>query len=207
MQVKQKVTGTTLVFLLLTACIPSAQPPTAETAATATPTRSASASPSTTIWQADGKVSDGEYAHQTTVGDVRVWWGNDAQYLYLAMEAPTTGWVSVGLDPQNRMQGANFIFGMVVDGQAQIWDAYGVGPTGPHPADVDLGGTSDIVAYGGIEENGVTRFEVQIPLDSGDRYDRPLRRGQRYKMITAVGTADDFDARHSSRATGEITLD
>lgn len=197
----------TLVVLLATACLPSTQPPPAETTRAATPTRSVSASPSTTIWQADGKVSDGEYAHQTTVGAVTVWWSNDAQYLYLAMEAPTTGWVSVGLDPENRMRGANFVFGAVVDGQAQIWDAYGVGPTGPHPPDVDLGGTNDIVAYEGVEENGVTRFEAQIPLDSGDRYDRPLQRGQRYKIITAVGSADDFDARHSSRATGEITLD
>ena len=67
-------------------------------------------------WQADGVIMEGEYAHETTVGDVNLWWTNDAEFLYLAMEASTTGWVAVGIDPVNRMQGANYIFGAVVVG-------------------------------------------------------------------------------------------
>jgi len=58
-----------------------------------------------------------------------------------------------------------------------------------------------------VEEDGVTRFEVRIPLDSGDEYDKPLQPGSTYPVIAAVGTSDSFDARHSSRAQGEITLD
>lgn len=159
-------------------------------------------------WQADGVVADGEYAHQAAIGDVTLWWRNDAQFLYLAMEAQTTGWVAVGLDPTNRMEGANFIFGAVVGGEARIWDAYGTAPIGPnHPPDEDLGGTNDIVAYAGVEEGGVTRFEAQIPLDSGDDFDKPLQSGNTYSVITALGASDDFNARHSSRASGEIMLD
>jgi hypothetical protein len=182
--------------------LPTATPRQQEEQTAAPPTEPLSS------WQADGVVADGEYAHQATIGDVTLWWRNDAEFLYLAMEAPTTGWVAVGLDPENRMQGANFIFGMVVEGEAQIWDAYGTAPTGAtHPPDEDLGGTNDIVIYAGMERDGVTRFEVQIPLDSGDDYDRPLEPGNTYSVITAVGTSDDFNARHSSRAGGEISLD
>ncbi len=159
-------------------------------------------------WEADGIVADGEYPHQVLVGDVTIWWRNDATSLYLAMEASTTGWVAVGLDPTDRMQGANFILGLVVEGEAQIWDAYGTAPTGnTHPPDEELGGTNDVVAYAGVEEGGVTRFEVQIPLDSGDEFDRPLEPGGTYPVIAAVGPSDVFDVRHSSRAGGSITLD
>jgi hypothetical protein len=163
---------------------------------------------STSSWQADGVVADGEYAHQTTIGDVTLWWRNDAEFLYLAMEASTTGWVAVGLDPTDGMKGASYIFGIVVEGEARIWDAYGIAPTGPnHLSDEDLGGTNDIVAYAGVEEGGVTRFEVQVPLDSGDEFDKPLLPGNTYPIIVAVGSTDDYNARHSSRAAGEITLD
>jgi hypothetical protein len=159
-------------------------------------------------WQADGVISEGEYAHETTIGDVNLWWSSDAEFLYLAMEAPTTGWVAVGIDPVNRMQGANYVFGAVVDGQAMIWDAFGTAPVGnTHPPDEELGGTNDIVAYAGVEEDGVTRFEVQIPLDSGDEFDKLLEPGGTYAVIVAVGASDSFDARHTSRAVGSITLD
>lgn len=158
--------------------------------------------------QADGVIGADEYAHQAAIGPVTVYWANDAQTLYLAMEGKTTGWISVGLDPTNKMQGANYVIGAVDDGKAIAWDAWGQGVVGPtHPEDTKIGGKNDILAYGGVEENGVTRFETQIPLDSGDQYDKPLAPGQTYKVITAVGQSDAFDSRHTGRASGEITLD
>ena len=182
--------------------------PTEVSETAAAPEASAVAEVPMATWQADGAISEGEYAHETAIGDVNVWWYNDAEFLFLAMEASTTGWVAVGIDPVNRMQGADFIFGAVVDGEAMIWDAFGTAPVGnAHPPDEELGGTNDIVAYAGVEDGGVTRFEVQIPLDSGDEFDKPLEPGRTYAVIVAVGTSDSFDARHSSRATGSITLD
>ncbi|OGO06127.1 MAG: hypothetical protein A2Y73_05805 [Chloroflexi bacterium RBG_13_56_8] len=159
-------------------------------------------------WEPDGVVSAGEYAHQTSVGDVKVWWSNDAEFLYLAMEAQSLGWVAVGLDPEKAMQGANFLFGAVENGEPKVWDAYGTASGGPtHPLDEELGGTNDIVRFGGVEEDGVTRFEVQIPLNSGDEFDKVLEPGKTYPIIAAVGRSDSFAMRHASRAAGEITLD
>jgi len=159
-------------------------------------------------WKADGVISDGEYAHETTIGDVHLWWRNDAQYLYVAFEAKTNGWVAVGLDPETRMKGANFIIGMVSGGQAKAVDAYGTAEMGAsHPPDEDLGGRNDIVASAGVQEGGVTRFEVQIPLDSGDKYDKPLKPGGTYKVIVAMSGSAQFNAPHMSRSTGQITLD
>jgi hypothetical protein len=181
---------------------------TEETMATEEPMATEEMTEPTMGWQADGVISDGEYAHEATVGDVRLWWSNDAEFLYLGMEASTAGWVAVGLDPERRMEGANFIIGAVAGGEAQIWDAYGTAPTGnTHPPDEELGGTNDIVAYAGVEEGGGTRFEVQIPLDSGDAFDKPLEPGGTYPIIVAVGSSDSFGAPHTSRAGGSITLD
>jgi hypothetical protein len=155
---------------------------------------------------ADGIISADEYAQSTKIGPVTLWWDNNAEFLYLAAEARTKGWLAVGLDPEDRMKGANFVMA-AFDGDARIIDAFGTAPTGAaHPADTTLGGTDDIWTYAVVEQGGITRFEVQIPLDSGDDYDKPLKPGETYRVIVAMGTLDAFEAPHSYRGAGSITL-
>jgi hypothetical protein len=196
--------------LILSGCVGVRQPvPLPATVPAETSPAGSTAAPASAAatWQTDGVISQGEYAHDATIGSVHLWWRNDAQSLYLAFEAKTTGWVAVGLDPESRMKGANIIIGSVANGQAKVVDAYGTAETGAHPADVDLGGKNDILAFAGKQEAGTTRFEVQIPLNSGDKYDKALQPGKTYKVIAALSDSADNNAYHSSRNTGEITLD
>jgi hypothetical protein len=197
--------------------------PTATTGTTETPTVGATATTASTsasdpptatpttalgpAWQADGVIGADEYARTTQAARVTFHWTNDDQFLYAAVSAETEGWVSVGLDPENRMQGANFIFGYVQGGETSIADMYGTEPTAMHPPDEELGGTNDIVAFGGREEGGTTTIEFQIPLDSGDANDKPLSPGSTYSVILARGTADEFLVYHAARGVSEITLD
>jgi hypothetical protein len=158
-------------------------------------------------WMADGVITEGEYASQADFGDIRVWWHHDGEFLYLAMEGDTAGWVAVGINPENGMQGADYLFGYVADGIARLWDAYGTAPTGPnHPPDTELGGTDDIVTFTGDEADGVTRFEIQVPLDSGDQYDQALVPGSSYPIIVAIGGEDSFDAYHIRYDSGDLVL-
>ncbi len=158
-------------------------------------------------WTPDGIIADDEYDQQLDLGDIRVWWRHDEISLYIAFEGDTTGWVAVGINPQRGMQGADYLFGYVKDGEAALWDAFGTAPTGPnHPPDTELGGTDDIVSSIGVEEEGVTRFEVQIPLDSGDAYDHRLEPGMTYPIIVAIGGEDDFDVYHLRYDSGELIL-
>jgi hypothetical protein len=158
-------------------------------------------------WVADGVTTDGEYTDQADFGDIRLWWRSDAEYLYVAMEGDTTGWVAVGINPERGMQGANYLFGYVENGEARLWDAYGTAPTGPnHPPDEELGGSDDIVTFVGTEDGNITRFEFQIPLDSGDDYDQVLTPGQSYPIIIAIGDADGYNAYHRRYDQGSLTL-
>jgi len=185
---------------------PTAETPPTEDSLPATEV--ATAEEPTFAWIADGQIAEGEYVHEAELKGFRLWWRNDSEYLYLAMEGKTEGWISIGIDPERAMEGANYLLGYVVDGEALLWDAYGTAPTGAtHPPDEDLGGTNDIVAFAGIEQDAVTRFEVQIPLDSGDQYDKSLKPGERYSIIVATGNKDEYDAYHSMRAAGAIDLD
>jgi hypothetical protein len=160
-------------------------------------------------WTADGAIGADEYAHQAEGGGVTLYWSNDAEHLYAALSAPTTGWVAVGFDPQVAMLGANYVFGYVQDGQLYVEDMYGTlrSGQGSHPPDVDLGGRNDILESAGREEAGSTVIEFKIPLDSGDENDKPLLPGMSYRALLAYGSSDDFQSFHAERGSTEITLD
>jgi len=155
----------------------------------------------------DGVVSEGEYPHRVQIAGIELSWANDDAQLRVGAVSPGTGYISVGFDPERRMEGANFVLGAAtVDGDV-VRDDYGTGAVA-HAADVDLGGIDDILQSAVIEEQGRTTFEFVIPLDSGDDTDRPLVPGESYTVLVAYHATDDtFGARHTERGAGEITLD
>jgi hypothetical protein len=177
------------------------------------PTPTSAAAPTATVEPAsstpivDGAIHTGEYAHAMEAGGFRVYWSNDANVLRVGLFSPTTGYMAIGLDPDQRMKGANIIIGAIRNGQLVIRDDVGTGLLS-HGPDIANGGTEDILAAAGREQNGETTIEFVIPLDSGDPCDKPLRPGATYKVLVAFHTTNDnFSVRHSQRGSGEIRLD
>ena len=162
----------------------------------------------TSAWQADGVISLGEYTHKATSGPLTVYWRNDDTYLYLALEARTASWLSIGFDPDRTHIGANILIGAVAGGKVTVLDSYGTSEKGAyHTPDVNMDGTNNIVASGGMVQNGVTRLELQIPLSSGDKFDKVLEAGTTVPVILAVGTTSDLTSMHSYANFGELKLD
>lgn len=195
--------------------VPSATPETQAApteAATTEPTPAATVAPSATsapeqvAWTPDGIVSADEYTSEATIGSVKLWWRHDGEHLFMAMQADTQGWVSVGFMPQQRMQGADYVLGFVRNGQAEAHDAWGDAPVGSHPEDVELGGTNDLVAFGGAEDANGTTIEFQRPLAPTDKYDKVLEPGS-VALIVATGARDGFTTPHNYRGSGSITLE
>jgi len=159
------------------------------------------------VWAPDGTIRPGEYAHSTSLIDVTIHWFNDANVLRVGLESPANGYVSIGFDPEDRMEGANYIVAYVEEGEVYIRDDFGIGPTS-HAADTDRGGTDNILSYGGTEWADHTVVEFSIPLDSGDAQDKALRPGWTYDILVAYhDLLDGFSGRHSRRGSGQITLD
>lgn len=158
-------------------------------------------------WIADGVIAEGEYTDSADFGRIRLWWGHDGEYLYFAMEGDTQGWVSVGIEPTRAMKDADYFFGFVENGEAKLWDAFGMGTTGPtHPPDEEIGGANHILEFAGVETDSLTRFELKRLLDTGDVYDKALAPGNSYNIIVAIGDDDDYDGYHSLVRSGEMTL-
>lgn len=160
----------------------------------------------------DGIISLGEYEFDTSFGngDFKLYWNIENDTISFAMVGRTTGWVSLGLDPGKAMEDSDMIIGWVDDqGVVHVVDAYSTGPTGPHPPDIDLGGTNDVIEFGGSEQNGTTIIEFKRKLNTTDQYDKEIPMTGNMKIIWSNGPSDGFNNKHEQNqvGTGMITFD
>jgi hypothetical protein len=156
-------------------------------------------------WVADGVISPGEYVQTKTYGDLDVNWSNDSQYLYIGLKAKTAGWVAIGFGTEGLMKNMDIVEGLVKDGKASVYDMFSTGDFGPHPPDIQQGGTDDIIEPAAISENNVTVIEFKRKLDTGDKFDKPLIKGTN-KVTWAYGTNDQIFLKHTARGYGEIII-
>ena len=149
----------------------------------------------------------GDSFEEARIGNIAVKWQLQGEDLRVELSANTTGWVSVGFDPDHQMAGANIIIAYVQDGTVHLSDDYGTASFA-HDRDENLGGTNDVTEIDGEEQDGRTTVRFTIPLDSGDEKDKPLSRGNSYTVLVAHGRngADDFSSYHAARGSFEMEL-
>jgi hypothetical protein len=122
----------------------------------------------------------------------------------ITMKAKTTGWIAYGLDPENRMGGADIVIAYFKDGKAYARDDYADSAFGHRP-DVSQGGTDDIRSVTGTEADGVTSVTVRLPRLSKDSKDKKFTPGK-HKLLLSYGLKDDPSAKHASRGSAEIDI-
>lgn len=179
---------------------PETMAPTTQPTGTTAPTTQ----PAAVSWSADGVVAPGEYAANVDQRTYRLFWSSTETTIRMAIQADTQGWVAVGFQPGRRMKDADIVFGMLVDGSAVVLDCYSTGDFGPHRADVNQGGTDDLLSWAGARTDAMTTFEFERPLETTDVYDVPLQRGASAQLIWAYGTSDDEGMQHSARGYVDI---
>ncbi len=184
---------------------PAAAPPAPSPGLPKAPTSGEPPSPPSEIWSADGVIDSREYLGEMTYDSYELYWANDSEFIYAAMKAKTEGWVALAIQPGSRMKDADMIFGFVKDGEVTVFDLFSTGDFGPHPPDTELGGTFDIIDFGGKEADGYTIIEFKRALETGDQHDNRLAIGKN-RIIWAYGAADALAPKHTSRGYGEITL-
>lgn len=150
-------------------------------------------------WMPDGVISEGEYSKNLSLFSERyvVHWKNDAEDLYMALEGNAEGFVAIGFEPTQAMKDADMVMGWVSRGEATVLDLYSTGIYGPHPPDEDLGGTNNILEFGGTEADGLTVIEFKRKMDTGDEFDKVLKPGQTVDIIWSMSGSDSLSIRHN----------
>ena len=146
------------------------------------------------------------YLYKLEVKNMQFSWTVEGDKIHVKLSAKTTGWVAIGFYPEKKMGGANIIIGAVKDGKFKIEDHYANRSRG-HSSDEKLGGKNDVLNPSGSEENGVTTISFTLPLDTGDKFDKPINPEGTSKIMLAHGKGrDSFKNRHPFRTTYEINF-
>ncbi len=147
-----------------------------------------------------------EYDHEANVDGIVFAWKVADDNLNVKLSAKTTGWVGIGFNPTNQMQGADYILGYVKKNKVSLRDDYGDSERN-HKSDEKLGGTSNVTLVGGEEKGGMTTVEFSIPLNSGDKYDSVIDPTGDTVVLLAYGAGrDSFRSKHKERKTIKVNL-
>jgi len=159
-----------------------------------------------TAWTSDGIVAMNEYTRSQKFGDMIVFTRLENGMVYIAIQSKKTGYLSLGIRPEEKMQGGDIITCVMDGNQARIYDTYSIGTFGPHPEDTTQGGSDDIMEASGSRQNGLTTFEFKRPLDTKDMRDKALVAGKN-PIMWAIGPSADITARHSSRGFDTLVIE
>ncbi len=208
MKTKRKVMMLCLTLLLAGALFVTAC---GDEGGTTTTTTTTTQAPS--AWNPDGVVSSGEYSTSKVFGigavTLTAHWKSDGQFIYMALEAPVTGYIAIGI--ANPIAGVgktntDMILGYVTGGQTFVFDQWATTETGSiHPNDTEQGGQNSIVQSGGAETVGKTIIEFKRLLNTGDAFDRPFVTGTNQIMWAIHSNLDEL-AQHTGAGRGDITI-
>ena len=145
-----------------------------------------------------------DYQHKLEAEDMTVFWTVDQDKIHVKLTAKTTGWVAIGFDPENAMQGADIIIGAVKNDKVKIEDHYGDRKRG-HASDEKLGGKNNMLNPAGEEADGVTTISFSLALDTKEEWDKPIVPEKMSRMMIAYGAGrDSFNDRHAFRSVYDI---
>jgi len=158
-------------------------------------------------WKPDGVVGESEYARSMVLqgparqgyagGLMEISWKNDQEFLYMALNGSTSGWLAIGFEPTEWMKDADIILGFVEGEKATVLDEYSTGNYGPHIEDTMLGGTNDILQNGGRRDGANTVIEFKRKLDTGDRFDKSMHPGETVSLIWAMADSSEQGVKHN----------
>lgn len=147
-----------------------------------------------------------DYQHTLKVKNMTFSWAIEGDQIHVQLAAQTTGWVGIGFDPENAMEGANIIIGAVKNGKFKVEDHYGDRKRG-HTSDKKLGGTDNVLNASGSEDGGVTTISFTLPLKAEEKYDKEIKPEGMSRIMLAYGAGkDSFKTRHPYRTVYDINL-
>lgn len=151
--------------------------------------------PGSLVPVADGQVRANEYSLKATYSGMNLSasLSEDGNTLYVALEAPTKGWVSIGLGSL-RMDGTFMVLGYDAAGKPFISENTGKGHSHKPNA-------FNILTAGAVKEEGeATVLEFAVGA-------RKFISDKTLKLIIGYGTKDNFTSKHKRYAKVELPVE
>ena len=126
------------------------------------------------------------------------------------IDAGTRGWVGLKFSKYGRMSNSDIIFGFIdTNGKPIVSDRFATGRNMPK-LDTYLKGTDDLLNVTGNVISSITQLTFTRKLDTGDKYDFPITKGQKINVIFAIkkstNPTDSDNSMHDLFSSASIIL-
>lgn len=136
----------------------------------------------------DGQIGSGEYSTygEWTEEGFELFLEHNDSSIFVGIRPPGPGWVGVALSGDIEA-GANVIVATVNATAVEISDRFAANITDEMDSepDTEIGGASDILAFGAFASSSRATYEFAILLDSPDPRDQRLETGSIYPLVVA----------------------
>ncbi len=137
--------------------------------------------------------------------DMAVEWSEEEGKMVFALVAPSLGWLTIGFDDDNSIEGAYLIMARVRSGKTEVVEHFTSSP-GEYRPITELGGKALVEDIEGREEGGKTYVSFSLPLGEKTEYQKALQVGGEYFLIIAYSRDDDFQHHSITRTSIQIKL-
>lgn len=132
-------------------------------------------------------------------------WAFQGDHLQCTVSAPGRGWVAIGFNDQNSIQGSNLIMGAFEKGHFKMSDRYVVSH-GNHRSVLSLKVSEAISERKVFETNQGTTMTFKIKCHPNDSLHKPLVKDQEYTIWLAYSREDDFGHHSAMRSSIKVKL-
>lgn len=137
--------------------------------------------------------------------DMMVTWWHEDDRIFFEMRAPTDGWVAIGFNSTENVEGAYLLMGSVQYDVTEVVEHYTISPGNYKPI-TELGAEAQLDDVFGTQTDSLTTIEFSVPVTAFSDYQKDLSVGNTYVMILAYSQEDDFQHHSIMRTSVDVEL-
>ncbi len=125
--------------------------------------------------------------------------------IFIAMDAPTDGWLAIGFNTSSGITGTYLLMGHIINEKVEVVEHYTTSPGNYNPI-TKFEATSQVKDMQGKQNGQHTTIAFSLPVHAISKYQRDLKEGLEYIMLIAYSQEDDFQHHSIMRTSTEIKL-
>ncbi len=137
--------------------------------------------------------------------NMNIHWHFENDRVHFKINAPTSGWIAIGFNPNKGIKGSYLLMARVKNGKAEVVEHYTLSP-GNYKSLESLGEKDLVENVKGEELKNFSEVEFSLPINSKTKYRYKLNPGMDYNLIMAFSRDDDFKHHSMMRTSTQIKL-
>lgn len=136
---------------------------------------------------------------------MKVSWYYENNEIHFTIEAPTTGWLAIGLHKEKSLKNATLYMGRIKNNRGELSEHFTFS-LGNYKSHQELNFESQLKLISSNETKTNSKLHFTVPIKAYNEYHKDLHKGQQYYMTLAFSRDDDYQHHSMMRTSIKIKL-